>query len=75
MLEPTALEICLEFLIHVPWQRPPFGRPLISEHRIVLRDELMEQRRFRTVPPVAINPLACAKSCVGVSMARIPARL
>jgi hypothetical protein len=53
MLEPAALEIGLELLIHVPWQQPPFGRPLISERRIVLRDELIEQRRLGTVPPVA----------------------
>jgi hypothetical protein len=53
MLEPTALEVRLELLLHVSWQRPPVDRPLLSECRIVICAELIEQRRLGAMAPVA----------------------
>ena len=53
VLEPPALEISLEFFLHVPRQRPRLGCPLISKDRIVFRNEPIEQRRLGAVAPVA----------------------
>jgi hypothetical protein len=52
-LEQSTLEISLELGVHVPRQWPPLGCPPIPEPGIVLGHELVEQRRFRPVPPIS----------------------
>ena len=44
LLQPAALQIGVELLLHVVWQRPIGRGAQITECRIVLLDQLIEQR-------------------------------
>ena len=47
--KPPALQVGVELLLHVGWQRTAGFRPRIPESWIVLLDELVQKRRFRAV--------------------------
>jgi hypothetical protein len=52
VLEQSALHIGLELVVHIPRQRAPLGSASLPEMGIVLGHELVEERRFRPVPPI-----------------------
>ena len=53
VLEAPAFAIRLELLLHVLWQQPAGRLPRGEKRRIVLLDDLIEQRLFRAVLHVA----------------------
>jgi hypothetical protein len=53
VLEATALQVGLEFLLHVVRQRPALPGQVLDERRIVARDDALEERLLGPVARVA----------------------
>src|SRR5690606_24544031 len=62
LLEPPALQVRLELLLHVARQRLALRRSRLTEPGIVLGDDLVEQRLFGTMARVArrVDERRCA---------------
>ena len=58
LLEPSALEVLLEFPLHIRGHRPALRGQLGHERRAVLLDQLIEQGLLRAVALIALRALA-----------------
>ena len=47
MLQTPALKKVVELLLHIVWQRVPFGGMVFQKSRVVLLHQLVQQRLFR----------------------------
>lgn len=73
LLQPAALQVGLELFLHVVRQRPAGLGAQLTECGIVLLDELIVQRAFRSMPGVAGRTDEWRRTRAATDMAGVPA--